>query len=84
MANAATVQKEITVDSGKVYQNNRPYTGWYSTGGGKSIIRLMESVQKDGAKQVANIIILPEITDLQLIRSLGQNPVDIIMLTKME
>lgn len=50
MVNAATAQTEVTVNAGKVYQNNRPYTGWYSTGGGKSIIRLMESVQRDGAK----------------------------------
>ena len=35
MVNAATAQTEVTVDSGKVYQNNRPYTGWYSTGGQK-------------------------------------------------
>ena len=35
MVNAATAQTEVTVNAGKVYQNNRPYTGWYSTGGQK-------------------------------------------------
>lgn len=34
MVNAAA-QKEVTVKSGIVYQSNRPYTGWYSTGGQK-------------------------------------------------
>lgn len=43
MVNAATVQKAITVSSGKVYQNNNPYTGWYSTGGGRGIILLTET-----------------------------------------
>lgn len=35
MVNAATTQTEVTVNAGKVYQNNRPYTGWYSTKGQK-------------------------------------------------